>query len=115
MDDMEAAIERAELRAELAALRQEVETLRAELEEMHADADLEACHVAGLTAQLKALIAEGDACPNKAAHPLLVRTTYTHARTGEAITKTAAFPLYREAFDAEARRLGIENPEELRA
>jgi hypothetical protein len=115
MDDMEAAIERAELKAELAALRQEVETLRAELDEMHADADLEACHVAGLTAQLKALIAEGDACPKKESHPLLVRESYVHARTGETITKTRAFPLYREAFDAEARRLGIDDPEKLRA
>lgn len=103
-----------EFKAEIEALRAEIEDLKAEIEELHADADLDACHIAGLTAQIRALIAEGDACPNKDAHPLLVREQYTHARTGEAVTKTRAFPLYREAFDAEAERLGIENPEKIR-
>jgi uncharacterized coiled-coil DUF342 family protein len=103
-----------ELRAENDALRAEIEELRAEIEELHGDADLDACHIAGLTAQIRALIAEGDACPAKDAHPLLVREQYKHARTGEMVTKTRAFPLYREAFDAEAERLGIENPEKIR-
>lgn len=103
-----------ELRAEIEALRAEVDELRAEIEELHGDADLDACHIAGLTAQIRALIAEGDACPAKDAHPLLVREQYKHARTGEMVTKTRAFPLYREAFDAEAERLGIENPEKIR-
>lgn len=102
------------LREENEALRAEIEDLRAEIEELTAEADLDACHVAGLTAQIRALIAEGDACPNKDAHPLLVREQYIHARTGETVTKTRAFPLYREAFDAEAERLGIENPEKIR-
>ncbi|CUW40363.1 protein of unknown function [Magnetospirillum sp. XM-1] len=108
MDELE------ELRAENEALRAELEELRAEIEELNGDADIDSCHIAGLTAQIKALIAEGDACPNKDAHPLLVRETFTHARTGEAVTKTRAFPLYREAFDAEAERLGISNPEKIR-
>lgn len=108
MDELE------ELRAENEALRAELEELRAEIEELNGDADIDSCHIAGLTAQIKALIAEGDACPNKDAHPLLVRETYTHARTGEQVTKTRAFPLYREAFDAEAERLGISNPEKIR-
>jgi len=108
MDELE------ELRAENEALRTELEELRAEIEDMQGDADLEACHIAGLTAQIRALIAEGDACPNKDAHPLLVREKYTHARTGEEVVKTRAFPLYREAFDAEAERLGIANPEKVR-
>ena len=103
-----------ELRAENQALRAEIEELRAEIEDLHGDADLESCHIAGLTAQIKALITEGDACPNKDAHPLLVREKYTHARTGEVVTKTRAFPLYRAAFDAEAERLGIANPEKVR-
>jgi hypothetical protein len=103
-----------ELRAENDALRAEIEELRAEIEELHGDADLDACHIAGLTAQIRALIAEGDSCPAKDAHPLLVREQYKHARTGEMVTKTRAFPLYREAFDAEAERLGIENPEKIR-
>lgn len=103
-----------ELRAENDALRAEIEELRAEIEELHGDADLDACHIAGLTAQIRALIAEGDACPDKDAHPLLVREQYKHARTGEMVTKTRAFPLYREAFDAEAERLGIANPEKIR-
>jgi cell division septum initiation protein DivIVA len=103
-----------EILAENEALKAELEELRAELEELRADADLDACHVAGLTAQIKALIAEGDACPDKSAHPLLERAQYTHSRTGELVTKTKAFPLYREAFDAEAHRLGIENPEKIR-
>lgn len=102
------------LREENDALRAEIEELRAEIEELTAEADLDACHVAGLTAQIRALIAEGDSCPNKDSHPLLVREQYVHARTGETVTKTRAFPLYREAFDAEAERLGIENPEKIR-
>ena len=108
MDELE------ELRGENEALKAEIEELRQELEELHADGDLDSCHIAGLTAQIKALIAEGDSCPNKDSHPLLVRQEYTHARTGEKVTKTRAFPLYREAFDAEAERLGIAHPEKVR-
>ncbi len=52
-------IEIADLKEEIAALRREVEDLRTE-------ADLDACHIAGLTAQIKALIAESEACPDKA-------------------------------------------------
>ena len=104
-----------ELRAELERLRDENAELRAEIEEMQREADLDACHAAGLSAQIKALIAEGDRCPNKAAHPLLVRGPYANSMTGEIMTKTAAYPLYREAFDAEARELGFESPENLRA
>jgi len=99
---------------EFEELKAELEELQREVEELRAEADEDACHIAGLTAQIKALIAEGDACPNKGAHPLLERTQYVHARTGETVTKTKAFPLYREAFDAEAERRGIENPEKLR-
>lgn len=102
-----AACEVEDLRAEIAALRQEIEELRHE-------ADIEACHAAGLAAQIKALIAESDACPHKEAHPLVERVEYTHARTGERVMKTRAFPLYREAFDAEARECGIDNPEDYR-
>ncbi|CAA7623479.1 conserved hypothetical protein [Candidatus Terasakiella magnetica] len=102
------------LRAENEALRAEIAELRQEIEDLHADADIDSCHLAGLTAQIKALIAEGDACSNTAGHPLLERTEYTHSRTGEKVTKTKAFPLYREAFDAEAERLGIANPEKIR-
>jgi cell division septum initiation protein DivIVA len=107
--------ELAELRAEIERLKEENEDLRAEVDDLRREADLDACHIAGLAAQIKALIAEGDACPSKAAHPLLVRGEYTNAMTGEAMTKTAAYPLYREAFDAEARELGFESPENLRA
>ncbi|HLO77429.1 MAG TPA: hypothetical protein VK196_13315 [Magnetospirillum sp.] len=107
--------ELAELRAEIERLKEENEDLRAENEDLRREADLDACHTAGLAAQIKALIAEGDACPNKAAHPLLVRSDYINALTGETMKKTAAYPLYREAFDAEARELGFESPETLRA
>jgi hypothetical protein len=103
-----------ELRAENAALKAEIEDLRLEIEDLHAEADIDICHVAGLTAQIKALIAEGDACPGKSAHPLLERAQYVHSRTGETVTKTKAFPIYREAFDAEADRLGIAHPEKIR-
>lgn len=103
------------LQAENEALRQRIEDLENDLAEALQEADLDACHIAGLTAQIKALIAEGEACPRSDAHPLLGRETYTHARTGEAISKTRAFPIYREAFDAEAHRLGIESPEQFRA
>jgi hypothetical protein len=102
------------LQAENDELRREIESLRQEVEDLHAEADIDACHVAGLTAQIKALIAEGDSCPNKVAHQLLERAQYIHARTGETVTKTRAFPIYREAFDTEARRLGIEHPEKIR-
>ena len=98
----------AELRAEIAALRQEIDGLRY-------DADVDSCHIAGLTAQIKALIAESEACPHKEAHPLVELAEYTHSRTGQPITKTRAFPLYREAFDAEAETCGIDNPEQLRS
>jgi hypothetical protein len=107
--------ELADLRAENERLKDEIEDLRRELDELRREADLDSCHAAGLGAQIKALIAEGDRCPNKAAHPLLERTTYTNAMTGEGMTKTRAYPLYREAFDAEARELGFEEPEGLRA
>ena len=107
--------ELAELRAELERLREENEELRAEIDDLRREADLDACHAAGLGAQIKALIAEGDACPNKAAHPLLERAEYTNSMTGEPMTKTRAYPLYREAFDAEAGELGIEDVEGLRA
>ena len=107
--------ELAELRAEIERLKEENEELRAELDDLRREADLDACHAAGLAAQIKALIAEGDACPNKAAHPLLVRGEYTNAMTGETMKKTAAYPLYRDAFDAEARELGFDSPENLRA
>ena len=110
MDDMELE----ELRAENEALKAEIDEMRREIEELLADADMDACHVAGLTAQIKVLIAEGDACPNKAAHPLLERTQYIHSRTGETVTKTRAVPIYSEAFDAEALSLGIAHPEKLR-
>ena len=122
MDSMEDRAETEALRAEAAALRreidelqQEVEELRQELDDLRYEADLDACHTAGLRAQIQALIAEGDACPNKAAHPLLERATYTHSRTGQTVTKTRAFPIYREAFDAEAADLGISNPEKHRS
>lgn len=100
---------------ELDALRGEIAELRREIEELHAEADLDACHIAGLSAQIKALIAEGEACSDKAAHPLVERAEYVHSRTGEPITKTKALPLYRAAFDAEAEACGIENPEQFRS
>lgn len=105
-----------ELRAENDRLKEENEDLRREIDELRREADLDACHTAGLSAQIKALIAEGDACPDKAtAHPLLERAQYTNALTNETMTKTRAYPLYRETFDAEARELGFESPENLRA
>lgn len=110
-----AEFELTQLRAENERLQEENEELRRELEELRRESDLDACHAAGLAAQLRALIAEGDSCPAKAAHPLLERTQYVNAMTGETITKTRAYPLYREAFDAEAREMGFEAPETLRA
>lgn len=109
-----AANDIAELRAENRRLREQVESLEQELEELQFEAILDVCHAAGLTAQIKALVAEGDACPNKKAHPLLERTEYTDGRTGQPMIKTKAYPLYREAFDSEARASGIQDPEHLR-
>jgi len=100
---------------EIANLKGEIAALRREIEELHTEADLDACHVAGLSAQIKALIAESEACPDKAAHPLIERTEYVHSRTGQTMIKTRALPLYRDAFDAEARSLGIEHPEQFRS
>lgn len=107
--------ENAALRRELEELQQEMEELRQEVDDLRFEADLDACHAAGLKAQIQALIQEGDACPNKAAHPLLERASYTHSRTGETIRKTRALPIYREAFDAEAAELGVSNPERHRS
>ncbi len=107
-DALMADDELSRLRAENAELREELEALRHEL-------DVASCHIAGLTAQIKALIAESEACPHKAGHPLVERVQYTHARTGEPLIKTRAFPIYREAFDAEAHELGIDDPEQIRA
>ncbi|MGE5548160.1 MAG: hypothetical protein ACM33T_14735 [Solirubrobacterales bacterium] len=105
----------ARLQAENARLREEIEALKAEIDELRFEADLDACHAAGLAAQLRAIIAEGDACPNKAGHPLLERAPFVNDRTGEPMTKTRSYPLYREAFDAEARECGIDDPEAHRA
>lgn len=109
-----AAGEVAELRAEIGALRDQLAALEQELEELRFEAILDVCHASGLTAQIKALVAEGDACPNKKAHPLLDRVEYIDGRTGQPMTKTSAYPLYREAFDSEARASGIQDPEHLR-
>ena len=96
-------------------LRREIADLRRKIDDLHAEADLDGCHIAGLTAQIKALIAESQACPNHAAHPLVERADYIDSRTGQTITKTRALPLYREAFDEEARNCGIEHPEQHRS
>lgn len=103
MDEMDGE----DLRAQIAELRREIAELRFE-------SDLDSCHIAGLTAQIAALIAESEACPNKAAHPLVERVEYQDSRTGEPMTRTRALPLYREAFDAEARECGIGEPEKYR-
>jgi len=100
---------------EIAALKEEIAALRQELDELRSEADLDACHIAGLSAQIKALIAESEACPNREAHPLIERVDYVNSRTGQPMTKTRALPIYREAFDAEARRLDIEDPENFRS
>lgn len=111
---MDGRDELAELRDENEALRREIVALKDEIEDLHFESDLDACHAAGLTAQLKALIAEGDACPDKAAHPLLERAAYTDCRSGQPMRKTRAYPLYREAFDAEALAAGIAEPHRYR-
>ena len=107
--------EMALLQSENARLLEENAGLRAEIEDLLHEADLDACHAAGLIAQIKALIAESDACPNRAAHALVERTEYTNAMTGEPMTKTKAYPLYRQGFDDKAHELGIDDPESLRA
>lgn len=114
---MEPSNEQSNLMAEMEneELRRQIVELRREIEELHAEADLDGCHIAGLAAQIKALLAESEACPNKAAHPLVERAEYVDSRTGQTITKTRALPLYREAFDAEARNCGIETPEQHRS
>jgi len=114
---VEPSNEQASLMAEMETedLRRQIAELRREIEDLRAEADLDECHIAGLTAQIKALIAESEACPNKAAHPLVERAEYTDSRTGQTIIKTRALPLYREAFDEEARNCGIENPEQYRS
>lgn len=107
--------EMALLLAENARLQEENAGLRIEIEDLLREAELDACHTAGLIAQIRALIAESDACTNRAAHALLERTEYTNAMTGEPMTKTKAYPLYRQGFDDKAHELGIEEPESLRA
>ncbi|MBY0432130.1 MAG: hypothetical protein K2Q10_13095 [Rhodospirillales bacterium] len=96
------------LQAENRKLRQEIDALQHELA-------VEACHIAGLSAQIQALIAESDACPDKNAHPLVARVDFIHSRTGETLRKTGSYPLYREAFDAEAEQVGLDTPEQYRA
>jgi len=108
-------VEMADLRAENERLIEEIDDLRRELDALRREADLDACHAAGLSAQIRALIAEGDACPNRGAHPLLARGTFVNAMTGESMQKTMAYPLYRAGFDAAAREMGIDDPEDLRA
>lgn len=118
MDEQQApGEEQASLMAELECdgLRSEIKALRQELAELRAEADLDSCHIAGLSAQIKALIAESDACGNKSAHPLVERENYTDSRTGQKINKTKALPIYRAAFDAEAKLCHIEHPERFRS
>ncbi|HIJ37483.1 MAG TPA: hypothetical protein HPP80_01185 [Rhodospirillaceae bacterium] len=106
--DLMAAMEVDQLQSQIAELRREIDALRFE-------AALDACHIAGLSAQLKALIGESENCPNAAAHPLVERAEYIDSRTGLPIKKTKALPLYREAFDSEAINLDIRNPEQYRS
>lgn len=96
-------------------LRQEIADLKREIELLHAEADLDGCHIAGLSAQIKALLAESESCPHKEAHPLVEQEDYVNSRTGEAMRKTRALPLYRAAFDEEAEACGIDNPEQYRS
>jgi hypothetical protein len=103
-----AEMENDQLRQEIAELRQENDLLRAE-------ADLDGCHIAGLSAQIKALLAESEACALKASHPLVEQDDYVNSRTGVAMRKTRALPLYRAAFDAEAEACGIDNPAQYRS
>lgn len=109
--------QQAELMAEMEvdALRQQIAELRKEIAELHQEADLDSCHIAGLSAQIKALLAESEACPDRAAHQLIERSDYRDSRTGETINKTKALPIYREAFDAEAKVCGIDHPERFRS
>jgi hypothetical protein len=111
----ETEFEMAALRAENDRLLAENDELRSEIEELRREADLDSCHAAGLAAQIRAVIREGESCPNAAAHPLLERAEYTNALTGEPMTKTRAYPLYRQAFDDMARELGIDDAQDLRA
>lgn len=110
------ADDQASLMAEMETdeLIRQIAELRREVGELRLEADLDSCHIAGLTAQIAALIAESDACPDKAAHPLVERAEYIDSRTGETMIRTRALPLYRDAFDAEARECGIANPEKHR-
>jgi hypothetical protein len=109
--------EQASLMAEMESeqLRQEIAELRQEIEVLRAEADLDGCHIAGLSAQIKALLAESEACPHKTAHPLVEQDDYINSRTGEPMRKTRALPLYRAAFDAEAEACGIDHPEQYRS
>ena len=96
---------------EMDELRRENERLKSEIAELQTESDLDACHIAGLTAQIKALIAESEACPSQNAHPLVQKESYIDSRSGKEIVKTRALPLYRAAFDAEAQERGIKEPE----
>ena len=100
---------------EVSRLRAENEELREEIEALTRELAVETCHAAGLAAQIQALIVESDACADKPAHPLVQRADYRHSRTGEAMRKTRSYPLYRAAFDAEAERQGLDEPEQYRA
>jgi uncharacterized coiled-coil DUF342 family protein len=113
----DASNEQAALMAEMEvdALRQQITELHEEIAELHREADLDSCHIAGLSAQIKALLAESEACPDKVAHQLIERADYRDSRTGETISKTRALPIYREAFDAEAEACGIDHPERYRS
>jgi uncharacterized protein YigA (DUF484 family) len=99
---------------ELDALRREIADLKREIDDLHNEADLDSCHIAGLSAQIKALLAESQACPHTEHHPLVQIAEYVDSRTGQTVSKTKALPLYREAFDEEARACGIEQPERYR-
>ena len=109
--------EQADLMADMesASLRQQIADLLQEIAALKAESDLDACHIAGLSAQIKALIGESEACAQVAAHPLVQKDTYTDSRSGRPISKTRALPLYRAAFDAEARARGILDPEPFRS
>jgi len=99
-------------RADNQRLVDEVAHLKAEIAGLTEKDKVRRAQIAGLTAELNAYVQDADSCPHE--HPLAAKQEYVNGMTGVVETGRASREIYRAAFDAKARELGLDEYETLR-